>query len=349
MKIRVAVIGCGSITEFRHAPEYYSNENVEISAFCDPLADRARYMAEKFGGKAYSDYNEVLRNNEIDAISVCTSNSTHAPITIEALKAGKHVLCEKPMAVNLDEAWNMIQTARENGKFLMIGHNQRFASAHKKAKEILLSGQMGRILTFRTCFGHAGPEYWSADKGRHTWFFKKNLAAMGSMGDLGVHKIDLIRWLIGDEIDEVYATLSVRDKRNESGELIDVDDNALCILKSSTGIAGSMTCSWTYYGQQNDSTVLYCENGVLRIFDNQDYQLIQEMRNGDRIYHKTEENQTNSSQHKSGVIDSFVDSIINATEPVISGEEGYETLNTVLACIESNEKKAPVKIRHLNK
>ena len=82
----------------------------------------------------------------------------------------------------------------------MIGQNQRLAPAHRKAKEILASGQLGRVLTFNTTFGHKGPEMWSMDRSANTWFFKKSAAAFGSMADLGIHKIDTIRYLVGSEI-----------------------------------------------------------------------------------------------------------------------------------------------------
>lgn len=140
------------------------------------------------------------------------------------------------MATSEQEAQDMINTAHSTGKFLMIGHNQRLAPAHLRAKEILKSGELGNVLTFRTTFGHGGPEYWSQDKGRHTWFFKYDDAFIGAMGDLGVHKADLIRWLIDDEIIEAKAYVTTLHKTNEKDEPIEVDDNAICLLKSKTGI-----------------------------------------------------------------------------------------------------------------
>jgi UDP-N-acetylglucosamine 3-dehydrogenase len=341
MKIKVAIIGCGSITEFRHAPEYRANENVEIAAFCDPLAERAEKLANKFGCRAFTDYRDVLNITDLDAVSVCTANSTHASITLDALKAGKHVLCEKPMAVNFDDAKQMIETAKLCKRFLMIGHNQRLEKVHIRAKEILKCGEMGRVLSFRTTFGHGGPEMWSADKGIHTWFFKKNAASIGAMGDLGIHKADLIRWLIDDEIDEVCAMLSTRDKRNELGNLIEIEDNAICILKSRSGIIGNMDSSWTYYGEMDNGTILYCQNGIVRIFANPDYNIIIEKKNGEKVLYKLDSN-TNS-----GIIDAFVRSVVSGVKPEISGEEGCEALNIILACQESFEKKSFAKVRHL--
>jgi UDP-N-acetylglucosamine 3-dehydrogenase len=286
----------------------------------------------------------MLSDDNIDAICVATSNDMHAQLSIQALKAGKHVLCEKPMATSVEEAKEMIATAKKCGKFLMIGHNQRLAPAHVRAKEILKSGEMGRILTFRTAFGHGGPEYWSADKGLHTWFFKKNDAFIGAMGDLGVHKADLIRWIIDDEIDEVKAYVSTVDKTNDKGELIEVDDNAVAILKSKTGITGTLTASWTYYGDEDNSTVLYCSNGVMRIYDNPDFPIVVTKKNREKVYYKIGKIQTNEDQSKSGIPDAFVKSIITGTPPEISGEEGLAALKIVLACKKSQEKNISVKV-----
>ncbi len=152
------------------------------------------------------------------------------------------------MATNLPECEAMVKTARETGKFLMIGHNQRLAKAHVKAKELLNSGLIGEIISFRTTCGHPGPETWRVDPGKSTWFFDKNRAVMGAMADLGIHKTDLIHFLTGQTIIETSAKLSTIDKRDADGALIGVDDNAVCLYKLSGGATGTMTVSWTYYG-----------------------------------------------------------------------------------------------------
>lgn len=149
-KLKVAVIGCGSIAQYRHLPEYYSNKEVEIVAVCDIVAERAEEMAVQYGAKAFTDYKDVVNLDEIDVVSVCLPNYLHAPVSIAALNAGKHVLCEKPMATSQEEAEAMIQAAKVNDKKLMIGHNQRFVSSHQKAKEIIELGKLGKIFSFKT-------------------------------------------------------------------------------------------------------------------------------------------------------------------------------------------------------
>src|SRR5262249_52902006 len=153
----------GSIATYRHAPEYAAHPDVEILAFVDRVPERAEKLAKKYGAKAFAKYDEVLDLKGVDAVSVCTPNAFHAPITIAALKAGKHTLCEKPMATSDKDAKDMIAASQKAGKFLMIGHNQRLAPLHIKAKQLIEDGVIGKLVTFKTSFCHPGPESWSIE------------------------------------------------------------------------------------------------------------------------------------------------------------------------------------------
>lgn len=328
-KLRVAVIGCGAISKHRHIPEYAANPHVELVAFCDPVQERAEHYAGQYGAKAYTDYETLLREVKPDAVSVCTPNALHAPVSIAAAKAGAHVLVEKPMAATEEEALAMIKAAKENGVYLMVGHNQRLMPHHMKAKQILSAGALGKVLTFRTSFGHPGPESWSVD-GRDSWFFRKEEAIMGAMGDLGVHKSDLIRWLLDDEVADVAGFIGTLDKVGT-----DVDDNAACVLRMKSGIIGTLVASWTYYQGGDNGTVLWCENGIMKIDTHPDDQIIVELRNGSIERHKVGAIATNEKQTVSGVIDAFVESIVTKTPPSISGEEGMRSLKVILAAFES--------------
>jgi UDP-N-acetylglucosamine 3-dehydrogenase len=337
-KVRVAIIGCGSITKHRHAPEYAYNEHVEIVAFCDPVRERAEVMAEEYGGKVYTDYLELFNSEELDAVSVCTPNLYHAPISIAAARAGLHVLCEKPMATSEADALRMIAAAKENGVILMIGHNQRLMPAHVKAKEILKQGDLGRVLTFRTAFGHPGPESWSIE-GKEGWFFQKDIAVVGAMGDLGVHKADLMRWILDDEVSEVSAFVETLHKEGTA-----VDDNAICILRMRQGAIGTLTASWTYYKGEDNSTVLYCEHGVIKIGTDPNDQIIVEKTDDTIQRYNVGAIATNTGQTHSGVIDAFINSIVTNSPPPIPGEEGMKSLKVILAALESAERKTLISI-----
>lgn len=338
--LKVGVIGCGSIAIHRHLPEFAANKHVKISAVCDIVPERAKDAAKKYGAKAYTDYREVIDDKNIDIISVCLPNYLHASVSIAALKAGKHVLCEKPMATSQEEAESMFEAARDSDKKLMIAHNQRFVSSHKKAKKLIESGEVGKIFSFRTTFGHGGPEGWSVD-GRDSWFFDKDKAFMGAMGDLGVHKTDLIRYLLGEEITEVAAFVETNAKSETN-----VDDNAVCIMKTESGIIGTLAASWAYNTEQDNSTVIYAEKATLRLEDDSKYPLIVQYTNGDVVKYELDAIQTNEEggQTTSHVIDHFIDAIINDTEVPVPGEEGMKSLQIVLSAFESSEQKKIIKI-----
>jgi UDP-N-acetylglucosamine 3-dehydrogenase len=343
MKYKFGVIGAGAIARRRHLPELQDNPYAEIVAVCDLDLKRAEEMTQIYGGKAFSDYRDLIALPDQDAVIVCATNTTHAEMTIAALRAGKHVMCEKPMATTLAEARAMIEASEQTGKYLMITHNLRLAPACVKAREILQSGKLGRVLTFETTFGHPGSEYWAID-GADTWFYQKNITAFGVMGDLGIHKIDLVHWLLDQDFTEVAALAGTLNKRNARGELIDVEDNAVCLLKTDQGVLGTVTVSWTYQKEDN-STIFYCEKGVLRIYAHPEYQLIVDYSSSEGEYHKVGEVPTNIKQIKSGIVDLFVDSLVYQRKPEISGEEGYKALRIVLACFEANETKKVVSLR----
>ena len=333
----IGIIGCGKIAQVRHIPEYAGHPQARLSGFYDLNQERARELAEKWGGKAYSSWEEMLADPGIDAVSVCVANNAHAQLSIAALRAGKHVLCEKPMATTLADCEAMVAAARESGKFLMIGQNQRLTKAHQKARELVENGTLGKILTFRTTFGHGGPETWSVDPGKNTWFFDKSKAAMGAMADLGIHKTDLIQYLLGQTVVETTAKVTTLDKRGADGQLIGVDDNAICIYRMSGGAMGTMTASWTFYGAEDNSTVLYGTKGILRIYDDPAYSLKLITAEGEKVLYELEAIQTNDNQTKSGVIDCFMDCLVNNTPPAISGQSVLTAMRAVFASLESSE------------
>ncbi|GGG03067.1 oxidoreductase [Paenibacillus abyssi] len=338
--LKVGVIGCGAIAQRRHLPEYLNRNDVEIVAVCDFNLERAKEVAKQFGAKhAFQTHQELLACEDIEAVSVCAPNFLHASITIESIQAGKHVLCEKPMATNLDEAKSMVDAATEKGVKLMIGHSQRFMPVHIKAKEILDEGKLGRVLSFQTTFGHSGPENWSVD-GKSSWFFNQDEAFAGVLGDLGVHKADLIRWLLNDEVSEITAMYGTLHKNTN------VDDHAVLAIKTQKGAIGTLTASWTYYPNENNSTIIYCEKGTLKIGTDEQFGLIVEHQNKHRECYELDKIQSNETggQTNSGIIDHFVEGILNGTGHSVTGDDGYKALEIVLAGINSANQKQTISL-----
>ncbi len=190
-KIKVGIIGTGNIAQ-QHANSYHLLENVEIAACCDLNLERAKAFAEKNHIAAvYGSFEEMLeKEKELIAVSVTTWNNAHMPASIAALNAGKHVLVEKPMAMNAEEGRKMKEAAEKNGKLLMVGFVRRFDVKTDIAKEYIASGEVGDIYYAKTkCIRRCGNPL--------GWFADKSLSGGGPLIDLGVHMIDLARYLMG--------------------------------------------------------------------------------------------------------------------------------------------------------
>jgi len=193
-KIKVAVIGCGSIANAAHIPAYMKNEDAEIVYFCDIIPERAEKAVADYGcGKAITDYHEILNDPEIVAVSVCTPNYAHATIAIECLRAGKHVLCEKPAARTYEEALEMQKAQHETGKILNIGVVNRFNDGVNELKKLIDEGKLGNIhhvyVSFRS--HRSIPGLGGA-------FTTKAIAGGGALIDWGVHFLDIVMYCCGD-------------------------------------------------------------------------------------------------------------------------------------------------------
>lgn len=189
-QLKIGLIGNGSISE-SHLLAYQSNPNAELVAICDLNEGRAQAGAKKFNAKyVYTDYRDLLANPEIDAISICTWNNSHAEISIAALEAGKHVLCEKPLCKTVDEALQVEAAVRRTGKLLQVGYVRRHASNISVLKKFIDSGDLGEIYFAKASLVRrlGNPGGWFADKER---------SGGGPLIDIGVHVIDLCWYLMG--------------------------------------------------------------------------------------------------------------------------------------------------------
>lgn len=335
--IGIGIIGCGKIAQIRHIPELLDNPNAQIVGCFDRNMERASEIAASINAQAYDSIDALLADPRIDAVFVCVANNAHCEVSVKALKAGKDVICEKPMATTLEDCELMVRTAKACGRKLMIAQNQRLADAHVKAKELIEAGEIGRVLTFRTSFGHSGPENWSVDSGRGTWFFDKAQAVMGVMADLGIHKTDLIQYIIGQNVVAATARLVTLDKKGPDGNPIGVDDNAICIYEMSGGAMGTMVASWSYYGAEDNSTVIYGTEGNITIYDIDRSPIVVRKPSGEVISYELGQIQTNACQTKSGIVDAFIQSLVNDTEPPISGENVLTAMRAVFASIQSSD------------
>lgn len=260
-KIKVGIIGAGGISEC-HIAGYKALDNVELFAVCDINEQRAINCSKKHDIKhVFTDYNEMLKLIELDAVSVCTWNSVHAPAAIAALKAGKNVLCEKPMAMNTKEAVEMEKAAKEAGKVLMIGFVRRFGNDTKVLKDFIDNGMMGDIYytkaTYLRRYGSPGG-----------WFGDKKRSGGGPLIDLGVHVIDLVRFLM-DKPKAVSVTgatfnkLGTRDNIKyakgyvaaDTCEIFDVEDMAVAMVKFDNGAVLNVETSFSLNSKKDKGDI----------------------------------------------------------------------------------------------
>ncbi|WP_338131349.1 Gfo/Idh/MocA family protein [Cohnella rhizosphaerae] len=191
--MKVAVIGCGMIARTQHIQHYHDNDKAAIKMLVDPLEERARSLAAEFNVPHTSaDYRAILEDDEIEAVSICTPNDTHAPIAIDCLNAGKHVLCEKPAALNMEQVREMQAAANRNGRILNIGVVNRYAAGVNRIKDMIEGGELGRVYhvycsfrSHRSIPGLGGP------------FTTKSKSGGGVLIDWGVHFLDLIFYSLG--------------------------------------------------------------------------------------------------------------------------------------------------------
>ena len=192
-KIKVAIIGCGNIARAAHLPAYQAAADLaEVKYFCDLIPERAEELRDKYGsGIVTTDYHEILGDPEVECVSVCTPNGGHNPISIDFLRAGKNVLCEKPAAMSAALAEEMKRVADETGKILNIGVCNRFNTAVEKIQELVSQGELGNIYHVYWSFG---PD--RSIPGLGGAFTTKALSGGGALIDWGVHYLDLIFYII---------------------------------------------------------------------------------------------------------------------------------------------------------
>ena len=328
-KIKVAVVGCGVIAVERHLPAYRTNSRVELVAVCDPDIRKSREIAQSYRIRSYSDYKELFAAEDIDAVSICAPNYLHAEISIAAAEQGIHVLCEKPIATDLAEAKKMVATAAKKQTKLMMAYNQRFEEANLVAKSLLVGGMLGKIISFRLAFAHGGPD-WQGSHGN--WFFDKKQAAFGVSGDLGVHKINLIQWLLEDTIAEVGAfTRQVR-------HFASVEDELACILRTASGIVGQLTASWNYKDMPEDSWVLIGEKGTMQLRVAGTMSSLKAEFRSQPGREDGLEIAKQFEQENSVVVREFIEIITLNMEAKPGGEEGVKDLEVILKIQEAAEK-----------
>ena len=250
-KVKVGIIGCGGIANGKHLPALKQLDNVEIVAFCDIIEEKAQQAAKTFGApgaKVYKDYKDLLKNESIVSVHVCTPNKSHSFISIDALNAGKHVLCEKPMAKTSEEAIRMVEAAKKNKKLLTIGYQGRYNPDVQYMKQVAQAGELGDIYLAKP---HAVRR-----RGVPTWgvFLNEEEQGGGPLIDIGTHALDLTLWIM-DNYKPKYAVGTTYNKLNSQTntanafgdwkpEEFTVEDSAFGFVVMENGATIILEASW---------------------------------------------------------------------------------------------------------
>ncbi|MDR1928307.1 MAG: Gfo/Idh/MocA family oxidoreductase [Oscillospiraceae bacterium] len=249
--LRIGIIGCGGIANGKHMPALKKIKEVEMVAFCDILGEKAAQAAEAFGAKGaktYTDYRELLQDKSIDVVHVCTPNRSHAFITVDALEAGKHVMCEKPMAKTYAEARQMLEASRRTGKKLTIGYQQRWRGDSLYLKEFCDGGGLGEIYYAKAiALRRRAVPTWGV-------FLNEYEQGGGPLIDIGTHALDLTLWAMNNykpkmAVGSTYKKLGQQTRTaNAWGdwdpEKFTVEDAAFGFVVMENGATVTLESSW---------------------------------------------------------------------------------------------------------
>jgi len=263
-KLGIGIIGSGAIAQGAHMPGYAALTDCEILAVCDVSAQARKSAAQKFNvPHQFKNWKDLLAIDEIDAVSVCTPNTYHYQPTIDSLKAGKHVLVEKPMAVSADEAKKMTRTARKAGLKLMVGQTARFNPQARAMKAFIESGAIGDIYYARAmALRRRGIPGWGA-------FTSKKLSVGGPIFDIGVHILDLTLWLMDfpepkSVSGQVYNLLGTAPPPHVAGmgdwdaRKFQVEDFGVGLIKFRNGATVVLEASWALNLAEDMNGTILC-------------------------------------------------------------------------------------------
>lgn len=341
-KLRVGIIGTGGISNCHMAGYLALPDLVEVAAVCDINEPKVKAYAEKYNVPAwYTDFNEMLAKENLDFVSVTTWNSAHMPATVAALNAGVNVLCEKPMAMNAAEAEIMLEAAKKSGKLLQIGFVRRFGDDAKAAKKYIDAGAIGDIY-----YGKA--QYLRRRGFPGGWFGDMEYAGGGPLIDLGVHVMDLVRYLGGcpKPVSAFGAAFNnLTDARNEAGEKawtattdskgfkFDVEDFTTAMVRFEGGLVMSVESSFNLNIKKDFSAVeLFGTKSAIHIDPFEIYSDV------DAEYPELKPEDPTFFEFNKAFreeIAAFIDSAVNGTPCLAPAEDGVALMKIIDAIYES--------------
>lgn len=333
--LSVAIVGTGGIYRLAHGPAWRQITRAKVNATCDIIPERAEQARQELGTEScFGSIEELLENDGIDLVDICTPPYSHAEITIKALRAGKHVICEKPMALTLEDAKRMIQTSRETDRHLYIGHTRRFDRRWIQVKEQISSGRIGEPVSIRwneRCWAGFPKDNWHWDPQNG-----------GVLMDLGVHVADLFTWLLDARPTEVFAKgLSVREEPREQGCF----DFGLVQMGFEGGKQGLIEVSWAHpkdYAPFYSSMEIIGTRGKLSLSDRGAAPMAV-VKNGVEVPRYSPLLSTFPESFVDE-LDHFFDCVTGKAKPRITLEDASRAVGVITKALESASTGQPVKI-----
>ena len=251
-KLKVGVIGCGRISVM-HLVSIGALENAELICVCDNKKERADEAAEKYGVKAYYDYEEMLAKESLDAVHICLPHYLHSKVAIAAFEKGVHVLTEKPMDVDLQSAERAVAKAKEQGVLYGVISQCRYNNSAQLVKKAVESGKLGKVISARSTLTWTRPdEYYQESDWKGTW----DKEGGGVVIDQAIHSIDLVNWIVNSEVESVSCSMA-----NRGHKIVDVEDSAEGLITYKNGVKYGFYCMNNYGVDEPIEIKLYCEKG----------------------------------------------------------------------------------------
>jgi len=332
-KLKIGLLGTGIIIRNSHILTLINNPLAELVAVGNLHQDSLRKIADDFKiPKTYTDFAEMAADPDIDAVVNALPNYLHAPVTIQMLKAGKHVLCEKPMALSVKECEDMIDTAKKTGYKLMIAHMWRFDREIIWLRNVIMSGKLGKIFKAKS---HEVLIYniFGEDPSTKSWFVNKSLAGGGAMTDVGIHSFDTLRFVLGDiRPTKVFAKIGTFFKD------IEVEDTATLMLEFEGGILSLIEAGWynLYADEKQGYTQIFGTKGYARAVPSE----LQIDIEGEWSFVKPQIPQRKQQEDLSAFqaqMDHFLNCIIKNKEPSPNGNDGLWAMKILEAAYHSDK------------
>ena len=335
--IKIGIIGCGGIAKGKHMPALKKVKDVEMVAFCDLIPERAEEAAKTYGSadaKVYTDYKELLKDPAISVVHVCTPNRSHSFITVDALESGKHVMCEKPMAINSEEAKKMLDAAKRTGKKLSIGYQNRFRDDSLYLKQEADDGTFGDIYYAKaTAIRRRAVPTWGV-------FLNEYEQGGGPLIDIGTHALDLTLWMMNNYKPKYCVGTSYHklNKDTDQGnmwnnwdpEKFSVEDSAFGFVVMENGATVTLESSWALNTLDvREATTSFCGtkagadmvhgvriNGVKH---NRQYVFQPDFKVGGVAFNDGVQGESAAEREER----LWIESIRNNTEPITTPEQAY--------------------------